>query len=201
MSEWGVKKNQASSKVLSRLERSLSGHVPVRVSRRVAPDEVFDGVVSDLAAEWVLLACLRDGGYLNGYTMLRVADIRTVKTDERFVPFLQTHQSWPPAPPVKPVDLTGPARFLKDIAHTAPAMALYEEARRPDMLWVGAPVEWRRKSAWILTIDPDMTWDGFMTKFKFKHLTRIDFSDDYTRAVLELAGPLPPKGARHGQPT
>ncbi|WP_263970142.1 hypothetical protein [Zafaria cholistanensis] len=38
-----------------------------------------------------------------------------------------------------------------------------------------------------------------MTKFKFKHLTRVDFSDDYTRAVLELAGPLPPKGSRHGQ--
>lgn len=60
-------------------------------------------------------------------------------------------------------------------------------------------MDWGRKSVWVLTVDPDMTWDGFMTKFKFKHLTRVDFVDDYTRAVRELAGPLPSKGARQGQ--
>lgn len=199
MSEWSVKKNQSSAKVRTRLERSLSGHVPVRITRRVAPDEVFDGVVLDLAAEWVLLACLRDGGYLDGYTVLKIADIRTVKADKRFVPFLQAHQSWPPARPAGPVDLTEPARFLKDIAQAAPVMALYREARRPNMFTVGTPVEWGRKSAWILGIDPDMTWRDYMTEFKFKHLTRIDFSDDYTRAVRELAGPLPPKGPRPEQ--
>jgi hypothetical protein len=199
MSEWSVKKNQSSAKVRTRLERSLSGHVPVSITRRIAPDEVFDGVVLDLAAEWVLLACLREGGYLNGYTVLRIADIGAVKTDQRFLPFLQAHQPWPPARPAEPIDLTGPDRLLKDIAQAAPIMTIYREARYPDALWIGSPVEWARKSAWILTIDPDMTWDDHMTKFKFKHLTRIDFSDDYTRVVEELAGPLPPRGPRPEQ--
>lgn len=199
MSEWSVKKNQSPAKVRARLERSLNGHVPVRIARHVAPDEVFDGVVLDLAAEWGLLACLREGGYLNGYTVLRIADIGAVKTDQRFLPFLQAHQPWPPARPAEPIDLTGPDRLLKDIAQAAPIMTIYREARYPDALWIGSPVEWARKSAWILTIDPDMTWDDHMTKFKFKHLTRIDFSDDYTRVVEELAGPLPPRGPRPEQ--
>jgi hypothetical protein len=38
-----------------------------------------------------------------------------------------------------------------------------------------------------------------MTKFKFKHLTRIDFSDDYTRVVEELADPLPSRGPQPEQ--
>lgn len=192
-------KNRSLEKIRSRLSRSMGELLPVGISRRCAPNEPVDGIVLDLADEWVLLAVLRDGGYFNGFTVLRVADISTVNSKKTFIPFLHSHQPWPPARPKEPIDLTGPASFLADVARTATVVGLWTEVRQPDMLWIGAPVEWGKKSAWVLTIDPNATWEDLMIKVKFKHLTRVDFSDDYINAVLELAGPMPPRTVQPGQ--
>ncbi|MGP5397683.1 hypothetical protein [Arthrobacter rhombi] len=194
-----MKKNQSPEKILTRLNLSLSEDVPIRISRHSDPDEPLAGIVLQLAAEWVLIAAIRNGGYFDGYSIIKTGDIRAIKAETTFVPYLRTHQAWPPERPAGTIDLTGPASFLKEIGATATVVALYEEVRRPGMLWIGAPVERGKKSVWILTIAPDATWDTSITKFKFKHLTRVDFSDDYSKAIFELAGAVPPKTADHGE--
>lgn len=194
-----MKKNRSPEKILMRLNLSLRADFPIRISRHSDPNEPLTGIVLQLAAEWVLVAAIRNGGYFDGYSIIRTGDIRTIKVETTFVPYLRTHQAWPPERPAGTIDLTGPASFLKDIWATAAVVVLYEEVRRPGMLWIGAPVERGKKSVWIFTIAPDATWDTSMTKFKFKHLTRVDFSDDYSKAIFELAGPVPPKTAEHGE--
>jgi hypothetical protein len=195
-----VKKSQSRRKIGASLRRSLSDVVPVRITRTVVPNEALDGIVLDLAPDWVLLAQLRGGGYFDGYCIVRRADLRRVETRTTFLPFLREHQPWPPAKPAGSVDLSGPHTFIADAARYASVVSLYEEARRPDMCWIGSPEDWGEKSAWILTIEPDATWDGFITRFKFKHLTRVDFADDYNNAVLTLAGPKPLPTTAHGRP-
>ncbi|MFF5791273.1 hypothetical protein ACFY5D_04440 [Paeniglutamicibacter sp. NPDC012692] len=171
----------------------MSELLPVYISRHCAPNELFGGIVLDLDAERVLLAGLRDGGYFDGYTIFRLADIRAVRASKTFIPFLHSHQPWPPARPPEPIDLAGPASFLADISQTAAVIGLHTEVRRPNMLWIGTPVEWGKKSAWFHTIDPRAQWDDLLIKVKFKHLTRVDFSDDYINVVFELAGHAPAK--------
>lgn len=68
------------------------------------------------------------------------------------------------------------------------------------MCRIGSPADWGKKSVWILTIYPDRTWDDYMTQFKYKHLTRIDFADDYNKALVKMACPKPPPTSAHGQP-
>lgn len=194
-----MKKNQSPEKILSRLNLSRSEDFPIRISRHSDPDEPLNGIVLQLATEWVLIAAIRDGGHFDGYSIIKTADIRAVKVETTFVPYLRTHQTWPPERPAGTIDLTGPSTFLQEIGRTATVVVLYEEVRRPGMLWIGAPIERGKNSAWILTIEPDATWDTSMTKFKFKHLTRVDFSDDYSKAIFELAGPVPPKTPEHGE--
>ncbi|MGO2533415.1 hypothetical protein [Arthrobacter rhombi] len=188
-----MKKNQSPEKILTRLNLSHSEDVPIRIWRHSDPGEDLNGIVLQMAAEWVLLAAIRSGGYFDGYSIIRTGDIRAIKVETTFIPYLRTHQAWPPERPAGTIDLTGPASFLQEIWATAAVVVLYEEVRRPGMLWIGAPVERGKKSVWILTIAPDATWDTSMTKFKFKHPTRVDFSDDYSKAIFELAGAVPPR--------
>ncbi|MHA7264463.1 hypothetical protein ACX80W_14790 [Arthrobacter sp. TMN-37] len=67
------------------------------------------------------------------------------------------------------------------------------EALYPRQILIGAVTQWRKKSLRLLTIDPKCRWEGFTDKLKFKDITRISFNDDYTRAVLAVAGPAPPR--------
>lgn len=55
------------------------------------------------------------------------------------------------------------------------------------------PVEWDKKSVWLLTIDPGANWEDFMTKIRFKDLTQVSFGGDYEQALLYAAGGLPPR--------
>ena len=165
----------------------------------MAPDEILDGIVLELTADWVLLARLRDGGYFNGYSIVRLADFRRVESRTTFLPFLREHQPWPPAKPAEPIDLGGPAAFITDAVRLAGVVSLFVEVRRPDECWIGSPVHWGKKTVWIQTIEPDATWEEMMIPFKFKHLRRIDFLDDYNKALVILAGPEP-EPAADGQP-
>jgi hypothetical protein len=68
------------------------------------------------------------------------------------------------------------------------------EALYPRQLLIGVAPIWRKKSLRLLTIDPKCRWETFMDKLRYKDITRISFNDDYTRAVLAVAGPVPPQG-------
>lgn len=63
--------------------------------------------------------------------------------------------------------------------------------RRPGSLWICSPRQWRKRSVWVRMIEPDGTWDEMWTNTRFKHLTRVDFLDDYSVAMGQIAGPDP----------
>lgn len=183
-----VKKSLSRKKIHARLQRSMAEQLPVVVGRRFDPHEQVHGIVLDVGTSWVLLTSLRDRAYFDGYTLVRLEDIRSLELDATFLPVLWTREVWPPSGPAEPLDLTGPAGFLPDIAQLATVLVLHEEIRRPDMVWIAAPAEVRQNSMWVRMIDPDCTWKDYLTKTKYKYLTRVDFGDDYSSAVLAVAG-------------
>jgi hypothetical protein len=186
-----VKKRMSDKKVRKRLQRSLAENVPVVIVRRFDLAEELRGFVLDIGTRWVLLAALRDKAYFYGYTLVRVEDIRRLRLETTFLPVLRTHPAWPPSKPPEPLDLTGPASFLPAIGRLATVFVLHEETRRPEMMWIAAPTEVRKNATWVRMIDPDGTWNDFQTKSKYRHLTRLDFCDDYSHAVLSIAGTHP----------
>lgn len=154
----------------------------------------------ELGGTWVLLAGIRDGAYLNGYHALRLQDLVRVEAHATFVPLLQRRQSWPPAAPISCPDLSETRSIITARVSLTGVVSDYREATRPGTLLIGAPVEWVKKSVWLLPITPEGRWEQFMDKIRLKDITQIGFGDDYERAVLELARPLPSRSARHGQP-
>lgn len=186
-----VKTKMSDKKVRRRLQRSQAESVPVVIVRRFDAAEELRGFVLDTGAHWVLLAALRDKAYFDGYTLVRIQDIRSLQIETTFLPVLRTQPAWPPSPLTEPLDLTGPASFLPAIGRLATVFVLHEEIRRPDMTWIATPAEVRKKATWVRIIEPGGTWTDFLTKSKYRHLTRLDFCDDYSRAVLSIAGTHP----------
>jgi len=180
---------QKPSKVAARLTISLEQAIPVIIHRRVDPNDPLEALVLEISDDWVLLASLRDGGYLNGNTIVRARDISRVKLQKTFLPFMRAQRAWPPQSAAKGLDLSSPKAFLPQLARLTPILTFHEELRKPGKLWIGSIAEWKKKSMWFHCIDPDGRWSQILIKVKFRNLTRIDVFDDYANAIAEVAGP------------
>lgn len=186
-------KKHPRKKLLATLRESLEAGTPVQVQRSVDPEEVLEGVVLELSEEWVLLAGLREGAYLNGYHALRVKDLVDVESETRFLPFLQRHQTWPPARPAVEFELSDLRSIVTVGASVAGVVSIYREAKWPGTVLIGAPIEWTKKSLWLLPITPRCHWEDHMVQVRLKDLTQVGFGGDYEAAVLEVAGSVPPR--------
>ena len=180
---------QKPSKVAARLTISLEQAIPVIIHRRVDPNDPLEALVLEISDDWVLLASLRDGGYLNGNTIVRARDISRVKLKRTFLPFMRTQGAWPPQSAAKGLGLSSLKAFLPQLASLTPIVAFHEEQRKPGMLWIGSIAEWKKKSMWFHCIDPNGRWSQILIKVKFRNLTRIDIFEDYANAIAVVAGP------------
>ena len=128
----------------------------------------------------------------NGYHALRVKDLVDVEPETRFLSFLQRHQTWPPAHPAVDLELSDLRSIVTVGASVAEVVSIYQEGKRPGTLLIGAPIEWTKKSLWLLPVTPQCRWEDHMDQIRLKDVTQIGFGGDYETAVLEVAGPVPP---------
>jgi hypothetical protein len=187
------KKKQSRKKIRSLLVQSMKGARPVRIQRTVERHETEHGVVLELNTDWVLVASLRDGGYQDGYRVFRLADLRRVEPEATFEKFFHRDAQWPPVTPSAPFDLTNPRTIIEAAAKTSTIITVFREAKYPGKCWIGAPVDWGKASVWLLTLDPQASWEDFMFKIRFKDITQISFGGDYEKALLYVAGDIPPR--------
>ena len=142
--------------------------------------------------EWILIADTRDGGYLDGFTALRTKDITKVKKVDGFEPeLLKKLKQWPPAAPEQPISLSSAEAIIRTVGEGRDALTIHQEKDKPDACFIGAPVDWGRKSVWLLEIDRHARWDTEMTKYRLKDITRIDFGGGYEDALLTVSGAKP----------
>lgn len=194
---------QKRSKILTCLQRSQREAAIVRYRRAAVlgkrgghqDREAFYGVVLDRGPEWVLFAVLRDGGYPNGYSVVRLRDITEARLAPVFQEFVESRDPWPLIAPEHPLDLSETGGLLQSVAKNAAVYELYEEERRLGHMWICSPQTWRKRSVWVRMIDPDGRWDAMWTNTRFKHVTRIDFLGDYCCAMEQMAGPNPDDAA------
>jgi hypothetical protein len=68
----------------------------VSIARSIKTGLERHGVVLEIGDEWVLIAAVRDGGYLNRYMALRLDLIRHVRAEHALEDFLRQRPGWPP---------------------------------------------------------------------------------------------------------
>ncbi|MEV4344605.1 hypothetical protein AB0J83_09030 [Actinoplanes sp. NPDC049596] len=173
-----------------RLDRALRERRLVRVRRGIDRADKLEGYVVARADEWVLMAVVDDGIRLDGFAALRFADVVAVKARpaDGFVgKALALQGTWPPAAPPD-VDLTDVRKLIASVAEQFPLIALHLEKNLPDMCFIGRFVGFRKRTAGILEVSPQATWNREPTKWPLRKISRIDFGGAYENALHTVAG-------------
>ena len=165
-----------------------------RLKRGIKKTDQIRGYVLAIDQSWMLMAKTRDGGYPDGFTVLRIADVTKVREGSSFeAQFLRHMDQWPPAGPAAPIHLSGPQPIITSAAALHTLVTLYTEQKWPDECYIGAPVDWEKNRVWLLEVDGQARWEPNMSPYRLKEITRIEFGGDYEKALTAVAGPLPPR--------
>jgi hypothetical protein len=188
-----VKKSNAVENVL---RRAMDEKTHLVIKRDIKKADQIRGYVLAIDQNWMLIAKTRAGGYPDGFTVLRVADVGKVREDSSFeAQFLRHIDQWPPAGPSAAIDLSEPKTIITSASGLQTLVTLFTEQKRPDECYIGAPVEWEKNRVWLLEVDGQAHWDRDMSPYRLKKITRIEFGGEYEKALLAVAGPLPPRTA------
>jgi hypothetical protein len=158
------------------------------------------GVVLTVGRKWVLLAETADGGHFDGWTALRIRDVRRVTRDRSFARFFAPTQAWWPPEAPRPVGLDRTRDLLDGLAGDGRLVAVEQEHRRPDVMWVGTIDEVDGGWLWLLEVKSDGSWHADSLGYRLRHLTKITIGSRYLETLASVSpGPArAPASVLHG---
>lgn len=182
-----------TSLVLDRLARALDTHQPVGVRRWIASSDRVDGFVTGVGAAWVALAKLDDRVRPDGWSLLRLSDIKSVSIDpdpDCFeIKALRARNLWPPTP--TDIALDDVVALVRSVAMADPVSTVFVEDDRPHICWIGAVISVGAQTLRLLEIDTQGEWRRKPRAIDLEDITRIEFGGGYEEALRLVAGPPP----------
>lgn len=157
----------------------------IRLDRRPLDEHPLDGFVVALNDKLLLLHVV-DGSTLtlNGYAVVRLADVHAFREDETFVSrALRLLDRTPLLPPE--IDLADWASALISVQARYPLLMIEMEKKEPARGFVGRVT---KHTAWYVELKKVNTKALWTTKerFAFKDITQVGFGDSYVNALAQL---------------
>ncbi|PCJ56509.1 MAG: hypothetical protein COA73_11920 [Candidatus Hydrogenedentota bacterium] len=152
-------------------------------------DGVFAlGYVVDASEQFVLIHNVDQRITLDGYTMLRIADLTQFDVEVEQAQFIEKALAIRKKEIKRPVlvDLTDMETMLFSIEQNYPLVAIYREDVDPDACWIGSIDSITDKTVTLNEMDPDAKWNG-SKRFRLDEITRIDFDGGYETALALVA--------------
>ncbi|GIH75161.1 hypothetical protein [Planobispora longispora] len=183
--------------ILKDLKRARRSGKPVRVSREIDGADRLDAYVVGIGRKWVLLHSISDALHLDGYSAVRLRDIKCA-TSSGWKGSTMTHRALTlrgeHVQPLAGVDLDSTAGLIETLTRAFPLMAVYVEKVDPDVCHIGrAHGITRRKRLRLQEIGPAADWaHACSTSETTADITRIDVGDGYVDALHAVGGD-PPK--------
>jgi hypothetical protein len=108
----------------------------VRLSRTLEAVDAIEGYVLTVAPKWTLIAKLDDCIFINGYAVVRTADIDGLESSEGVGSFVQRalalQEEWPPsARRPTDIDLAENRTLLRSVRKRQPVCCIYNEVIAP----------------------------------------------------------------------
>lgn len=182
-----------TSLVLDRLARAYSSHQPVGVRRWIYDADRVDGFVTGIGAAWVALAKLDDRVRPDGWSILRLSDIKAVSIDPDPGCFeiraLRARSLWPPTP--IDVALDDVVALVTTAARADTVITMFVEDDRPQICRIGTVVSLDEQTLRLLEIDTQGEWHRKPRAIDLEDITRIDLGGGYEEALCLVAGPPP----------
>jgi hypothetical protein len=153
----------------------------------------FNGLVLDIGPRFFLIAVIEDGCRYNGFSCLRLSDVRELETPHRYAHFVtealkKRGEHTPRRPRVK---VAGIEDLLTTASRAFPLVTIHREVIDPDICQIGRVEEVAKGRFSMLEIGPDAKWDDKPTEYRLRDITRVDFGGAYEDA-LNIVGGAPP---------
>lgn len=170
-----------------RLEKARQKTVLVRI-RRSDKLESLEGYIVGLSEMFVLLHLLDPNGYLNGYTALRMQDVKEIRLIDDSKSCLHRALQLRGIVPIVPdkIDLMDWPVLLCSVGSHYSLLTVHLERREPDICFIGQARQVSTKVFEMRKIDPAAQWIE-TELFKFKYVTRLDFGGGYEEALWLVA--------------
>jgi len=185
-------------KAASALRDAMKDGRVVRVYRQsLEPDGYsVEGFVVGVEDDLVLMHVIDPAIVLDGFRVLRVADITSVDSSFESGPFLERALRLRRQRPRRPegLRLDSVRAVIETAALIFPLITLHREREHKDSCWIGRLVEVDDLRVTIDYITPAAEWDG-QERYALRVLTKIDFGGRYEEALASVAG-LAPRPAR-----
>jgi len=169
-----------------KLEKALAAQRLVRISRDLMYADIETCIVIAMGAKWVLVRSVVDGGYLDGFSALRIRDITAVKRDKSFAArSLHLLEGWSALLPESPIALDSLPALIETVGAEGRMFGLEKERQRR-ALWIGTLDEVDTKWLWLNEVTFRGRWKKKPLGYRLRAITRISFGGRYMSA-LQLA--------------
>ena len=179
------------------ISEAIENRVMSRIVRESIESGYFDGYILDATRELLLLAIVNETIHLDGFTVLRVADITDMEVPTPFWEFQEkalelrgeNHQVCPP------VDLTSMNSTIRSISEAYPLITIHREHVDPDVCHIGQAMAVSEEWLHLKPITPAAEWKDELESHRVSEITRVDFDGQYEDALLLVGGePIESKG-------
>ncbi|VXC04150.1 hypothetical protein [Aeromicrobium sp. 9AM] len=184
-------------KVVERLQTAQRKQFPVRVRRRKLVDHPMYGYIVGVAKRWVVVQELQDAVYVDGYHVLRIKDITSVKND-RDAEYVEraVSQLGRPTPGFTIPHDARTRDVLEAAARHAPLIGVHGEQYEGEPLLIGKLGRLGKKKLDLLFIDPRGRWEDSPRRWRYAEVTRVEIESRYISALERFGDPVPPSVIR-----
>lgn len=177
----------------ARLHDAARHHDGVRVTRAIPGADVIEGYVLAVGGKWVLLARVPQTR-LDGYVAIRLRDVARVQplaSHAFYRALAEASDAWPPTAPATPIDLESTKDLIRTAQVAGTIVNLQVEYDDPEVAFLGAPAEVDARSVTLREVTPQAAWDGTVSRWPYRDISRVEFLSSYETDLLLIAGPPP----------
>lgn len=176
-----------SRRLYRALLRAQEAKSILRIERKPKFADRVDGIVLRIGEQRILVAQTADGGYFDGYVVLRLRDVARVTSDETFAQeFVKTQPEWPPSFSID-LDLDDAASALGGFARQGELVGIHKENER-SAIWIGTLDDVTSRYIYLNEVRPDATWHPRPLGYKLRSITMAEVGTRYLLGLSAVAG-------------
>lgn len=185
--EWQTVKMD-NKKIINQLKKAMRTKCLIRLKRRFE-DCFIRGYVTDIGAEFFILALVSDRCWYDGFECFRIRDIKSVAIDPYRTFTESALRKRNALRNKKPnIDLASIENLLLTANKKFNLVTIHREKVKPEACWIGRVLEIKKQRVSILEIGPNAKWDKSPEKHRINEITRVNFGGDYENALYLVGG-------------
>ena len=170
------------------LQHTIKKHQIVRFDRKPTDKDFLDGYVVGVLRDFILLHVIDHNMYLNGYSVIRVQDVKRYRLVDDWDHFMNKAlklRGESPLP-LPQICLNNWRTIFETAQKLFPLLTIHREQMSNDVCYIGKIATISDKAVVLDEIDPAAKWER-TRRYNFKDITKLDFGGGYEKALWQVS--------------